>query len=460
MPFRALNLSPQIVQAVRDAGYTEPTPIQIAAIPLILAGHDVIGIAQTGTGKTAAFVLPILMKLAESKQTVTQAYNAARNRQSGRRLAVEGSDRGPRALVLAPTRELVVQIGENVRAYAKHVPLRMATVFGGVSERPQIEALRAGVDLVVATPGRLIDLMDQRVANLSGIEFLVLDEADRMLDMGFLPPIRRIVKALPQKRQTLMFSASLSREIEQLTHQFQQSPKMVQIGRRANPAETVTQFAYEVRPHLKSALLLHLLGDQQFDTVLVFARTKRGADKIARRLESSGTKTGTIHSNRSQNQRLRALKDFKSGAVRVLVATDIAARGIDVDGISHVVNYDFPMHSEDYVHRIGRTGRALAIGDAISFITPEDQGPLRSLERFIGRGIVRKKAEGFDYNQAAPPRDEPGRGARVPQRKTDPRLPGNSSRGSGDAPHGQIGWRFRNASSNNRPPRRSYRRHR
>ena len=453
MSFRALNLSPQMLQAVHDAGYTEPTPIQIAAIPLILAGHDVIGIAQTGTGKTAAFVLPILMKLAESKQTVTQAYNAARNRQSG-------SDRGPRALVVAPTRELVVQIEENVRAYAKHVPLRMATVFGGVSERPQIEALRSGVDLVVATPGRLIDLMDQRVANLSGIEFLVLDEADRMLDMGFLPPIRRIVKALPQKRQTLMFSASLSREIEQLTHQFQHSPKIVEIGRRANPADTVTQFAYEVRPHLKAALLLHLLGDQQFDTVLVFARTKHGADKIARRLESSGIKTGTIHSNRSQNQRLRALKDFKSGAVRVLVATDIAARGIDVDGISHVVNYDFPMHSEDYVHRIGRTGRAHAIGDAISFITPEDQGPLRSLERFIGRGIVRKKAEGFDYNAAAPPRDERGRGARVPQRKIEPRLPGNSPRGSGDVPHGQIGWRFRNASSNNRPPRRSFRRHR
>jgi ATP-dependent RNA helicase RhlE len=450
MPFRALNLSPQIVQAVRDAGYTEPTPIQIAAIPLISAGHDVIGIAQTGTGKTAAFVLPILMKLAESKQTITQANNAARNRQSG-------SDRSPRALVLAPTRELVVQIEENVRAYAKHVPLRMATVFGGVSERPQIEALRSGVDLVVATPGRLIDLMDQRVANLSGIEFLVLDEADRMLDMGFLPAIRRIVKALPQKRQTLMFSASLSREIEELTHQFQRSPKIVQIGRRANPAETVTQFAYEVRPHLKSALLLHLLGDQQFDTVLVFTRTKRGADKIARRLESSGIKTGTIHSNRSQNQRLRALKDFKSGAVRVLVATDIAARGIDVDGISHVVNYDFPMHSEDYVHRIGRTGRAHAIGDAISFITPEDQGPLRSLERFIGRGIVRKKAEGFNYNQAAPLPDERGRGARI-ERKLEPRLPGNS--GSGDAPHGQIGWRFRNASSNNRPRRRSYRRHR
>ena len=455
MPFRALHLSPQILQAVRDSGYTEPTPIQIAAIPLILAGNDVIGIAQTGTGKTAAYVLPILMKLAESRHSVARHGELTANRRDPKHDAHR-----LRALVLAPTRELVVQIEENVRAYGKHLSLRVATVFGGVSERPQIEALRSGVDMVVATPGRLIDLMEQRVANLSGVEFVVLDEADRMLDMGFLPPIRRIMKALPHKRQTLMFSASLSREIEALTHQFQQSPKMVEIGRRANPAEAVTQFVYEVPAHLKPALLLHLLRDPEFDTVLVFSRTKHGADKIARRLESSGIKTGTIHSNRSQNQRLRALKDFKSGAVRVLVATDIAARGIDVDGISHVVNYDFPMHSEDYVHRIGRTGRAHAIGDAISFITPEDQGPLRSLERFIGRGIVRKKAEGFDYNQAAPPRDERGRGAQVRQRNSESRGPGNSPRESGNAPHGQVGWTFRNASSNNRPRRRSYRRHR
>jgi ATP-dependent RNA helicase RhlE len=430
MPFRALNLSPQILQAVSDAGYTEPTPIQVAAIPHILAGHDVIGIAQTGTGKTAAFVLPILTRLSAVMQN--------------------GQRRGTRALVVAPTRELVVQIEENVRAYAKHLPLRMTTVFGGVSERPQLEALRSGVDLVVATPGRLIDLMGQRAANFSGIEFLVLDEADRMLDMGFLPPIRQIVKALPQKRQTLMFSASLSREIEKLTHEFQRSPKVVEIGRRANPAETVTQFIYEVRSHLKPALLLHLLGDPQFDTVLVFTRTKHGADRLARRLESSGIKTGTIHSNRSQNQRLRALKDFKSGAVRVLVATDVAARGIDVDGISHVVNYDFPMHSEDYVHRIGRTGRALAIGDAISFITPEDQGPLRSLERFIGRGIVRKRAEGFDYNAAAPPRDERGRRERRPAPKMEPKSPGNSPRGSGEAAHRNSGRRPRGFSSTRR----------
>src|SRR3954449_7966511 len=436
MPFRPLHLAPQILKAIHEAGYTQPTPIQLAAIPQVLAGHDVIGIAQTGTGKTAAFVLPILTKL------------------------IANNGRGMRALIVAPTRELVVQIEENVRAYAKHLPLRMVTIFGGVSERPQIAALRSGVDLVVATPGRLIDLMGQRACNFSGIEFLVLDEADRMLDMGFLPPIRQIVKALPQKRQTLMFSASLSREIEKLTHEFQRSPKIVEIGRRANPAETVTQFVYEVRSHLKPALLLHLLGNPGFDTVLVFTRTKHGADRIARRLESSGIKTGTIHSNRSQNQRLRALKDFKSGAVRVLVATDIAARGIDVDGISHVVNYDFPMHSEDYVHRIGRTGRAHAIGDAISFVTPEDHGALRSLERFIGRGIVRKKAEGFDYNQPAPPREERGRGARVSQRNSEPRVGGNSPREPDNAPHGQVGWRFRNAPSNNRQRRRSYRRHR
>ena len=336
----------------------------------------------------------------------------------------------------------------------------MATVFGGVSERPQIEALRSGVDMVVATPGRLIDLMQQRAANLSGVEFVVLDEADRMLDMGFLPPIRRIMKALPHKRQTLMFSASLSREIEALTHQFQKSPTMVEIGRRANPAEAVTQFVYEVRPHLKPALLLHLLSNPNFDTVLVFSRTKHGADRIARRLESSGIKTGTIHSNRSQNQRLRALKDFKSGAMRVLVATDIAARGIDVDGISHVVNYDFPMHPEDYVHRIGRTGRAHAIGDAISFIAPEDQAALRSLERFIGRGIVRKRAEGFNYHAPAPEREEKSRGERREKpRRLEPKLPGNSTPVGDDGASRYGGKKFRKFSSY-RPPRRSYRRHR
>jgi ATP-dependent RNA helicase RhlE len=269
---------------------------------------------------------------------------------------------------------------------------------------------------VIGTPGRILDLIERRAFRPQHVRTVVLDEADRMLDMGFLPDMRRVVKMLPRKRQTLLFSATLSKEIEALTHEFQQHPKTVQIGRRANPAESVTQWVYEVPKHLKTSLLLHLLKDPTFNMVLVFSKMKHGADRIARQLERAGVKTATLHSNRSQNQRLRALADFKSGAARVLVATDIAARGIDVDGISHVVNYDFPMHSEDYVHRIGRTGRAQAIGDAISFATPEDHGALRSLERFIGRGLLRKRAEGFDYNAAPQPLSEEDR-----QRYRDPR---------------------------------------
>ncbi len=420
MSFQVLGLDAKILRAVTEAGYTEPTPIQSAAIPPIIAGHDLIGIAQTGTGKTAAFTLPILTKLA----------------------AQPGQRRGTKVLVIAPTRELVVQIEENVRIYAKHLQLTVATVFGGVGEQPQIRALRAGTDIIVACPGRLLDLMGQRCADFSQLKFLVLDEADRMLDMGFLPDIRRIVQQLPRQRQTLLFSATLSKEIETLTHEFQHHPKVIQIGRRANPAETVTQLVYEVPKHLKTALLLHLLQDPQMDMVLIFSRMKHAADRLARQLEQKGVRCATLHSNRSQNQRLRALKDFKEGAVRVLVATDIAARGIDVDGISHVVNYDFPMHPEDYVHRIGRTGRAHAVGDAISFVTNEDHGELRALERFIGRGIVRKKAEGFNYSQAAPqfnPTDEPRRfqpGQNRPQR------PGHSSpqhSGHPQRPQGQGG---------------------
>src|SRR4051812_3791731 len=312
MPFRALGLGPELLKAIQESGYTEPTPIQAAAIPEILAGHDLIGIAQTGTGKTAAFTLPMLHKLGG--------------------VLGGGQRQGTRALVLAPTRELVAQIEENVRGYARHLPLRIASVYGGVSERPQIQALRSGAELVIATPGRLIDLISQRHGDFRGLTYLVLDEADRMLDMGFLPQIRQVVRALPQKRQTLLFSATLSQEIERLTHEFLHHPKTVQIGRRTNPAETVTQFVYEVPRHLKPALLDHLLRDPALDSVLIFTRTKHLADRVARRLEQTGLTTATLHSNRSQNQRLNALRKFKTGEVRVLVATDIAARGIDVEG--------------------------------------------------------------------------------------------------------------------------------
>ncbi len=409
MPFQALGLEPRLLSALKDAGYTEPTPIQIAAIPKILSGTDAIGIAQTGTGKTAAFVLPMLQLL------------AARPPVGNKKI---------RALVLAPTRELAVQIQENAQAYSRYIPFRMATVFGGVGERPQVQALRDNIELIIACPGRLLDLMQQHHGDWTGLEFLVLDEADRMLDMGFLPDIRRIVKRLPRKRQTLLFSATLSPDIEKLTHEFQDQPVTIQVGRRSNPAETVTQVAYEVPKHLKLALLVALLQQPQMDSVLVFSRTKHGADRIARKLDSVGIKTGTLHSNRSQSQRLRALGSFKAGEVRVLVATDIAARGIDVDGISHVVNYDFPMTNEDYVHRIGRTGRANAVGDALSFVSPDENGDLRSLERFIGRGLPRRRLDGFDYSSAAPP--EPPAPPRGPRQQRSPRPGGGGGfRGGG-----------------------------
>jgi len=452
MPFSSLGLAPKVLQAVKEAGYTEPTPIQTAAIPAILSGGDVIGIAQTGTGKTAAFTLPVLTKLAEQ--------------------ITDWSTQKTLALVLAPTRELAVQIEENVRAYAHHLPLRVATVFGGVGERPQIEALKTGTHIIIACPGRLLDLLQQRHGDFSGLQHLILDEADRMLDMGFIPSIRNIVRRLPQRRQTLLFSATLSKDIEGLTHEFLRNPQIVQIGRRSNPAETVTQFVYEVPQGLKLSLLCHLLADPVLDSVLVFTRTKHGADRVSRRLEAQGIKTGTLHSNRSQNQRLRALQEFKNGTVRVLVATDIAARGIDVDGISHVINYDFPLHAEDYVHRIGRTGRAHAVGEALSFVAQDDYAPLKTLERFIGRGILRKRADGFDYSaapppipagerQERPPRNGPRSGSGQGQRRGGggkrpgkPARPASSAGGpsvrdGGNKPAGgAVGYSFRNRRDN------------
>ncbi len=378
MSFDSLGLGPEILQAVKDTGYGDPTPIQSAAIPIVLEGRDVVGIAQTGTGKTAAFTLPMLELLLR--------------RQDGR------DRRRIRVLILSPTRELVVQIEENVRTYAKYLSLKAATVYGGVGDKPQKTALREGVEVVIATPGRLMDLMGQGCADFSGCEFFVLDEADRMLDMGFLPNVRKIVSSLPKKRQTLLFSATLSKEIEKLTREFQHAPQLLEIGKRSNPADTVEQFLYEVPKAQKIGLLKHLLGDNELYSVLVFTRTKYGADRVAKQLGKSGVSTSAIHSNRTQNQRTRALNDFKDGKTRVLVATDIAARGIDVEGITHVVNLDFPPTPEDYIHRIGRTGRAKSEGVAISFITEEDRNALRTLERFMKKSIIRRRSKGFVIN--------------------------------------------------------------
>ena len=375
MSFDSLGLSPTLLQSLP---YTTPSPIQSAAIPHVLAGRDLIGIAQTGTGKTAAFVLPILERLAKS-----------------------AASRAPRALIVAPTRELAAQIDEHVRLLGKSMRVRCATVFGGVGERPQINALRSGVDVLVATPGRLIDLMGSGHVSLREVQVAVLDEADRMLDMGFLPQIRRVVNALPKQRQTLLFSATLSKDIEKVTTEFLRNPEKVEIGRRSNPADSVTQFLYPVPKSRKVDLLVHLLRDKDLDSVLVFSRTKHGADKIARKLQQAGVSTVALHSNRSQGQRTAALDAFKAGRARVLVATDIASRGIDVEGISHVINFDFPMHPEDYVHRIGRTGRAAAIGDALSFVTAEDEPYVRDLEKLTKKAVPRKRVEGFDYSESA-----------------------------------------------------------
>ncbi|MCA1734480.1 MAG: DEAD/DEAH box helicase, partial [Acidobacteria bacterium] len=349
-------------KTVKQVGFTTPTPIQTKAIPEALAGHDLIGIAQTGTGKTAAFALPLLQILSTGPGRL---------------------DRRPRALILAPTRELAAQIEEAVRALSTGSKLRIAVIFGGVGEQPQIQALRRGVDVLIATPGRLLDLAGQRHADLSAVRYAVLDEADRMLDMGFLPQIRKVISLIPKERQTLLFSATLSKDIEKIAGEVLRNPRTVEIGRRANPAESVTQLLISVDKSRKVDLLAELLRDANLDSVLVFSRTKHGADKIARKLAQTGVSVATLHSNRSQSQRTKALASFKDGRVRVLVATDIAARGIDVEDISHVINFDFPPQAEDYVHRIGRTGRAAATGDAISFVTPDDEGAVRALERMI-----------------------------------------------------------------------------
>lgn len=382
MPFSKFGLDPGLLKAVEKSGYLQPTPVQEAAIPKILKGHDVIGIAQTGTGKTAAFVLPILHRLHETIR--------------------EGRPREIATLILVPTRELAVQIMENIRHYGQALPIRVAAIFGGVEEAAQISSLRKGVHIVVATPGRLMDLAQHRQMDFSQLDVLVLDEADRMLHMGFLPDIVKIVEMLPKRRQTLMFSATISKDIESLARRFLHHPKLVQIGNRSDPAETVEQFIYPVPGRLKSALLLELLRQPTFQRVLVFVRMKDGANQLTNFLKLSQIKVSKLHSSRSQDQRLQALQDFKEGKIQVLVATDIVARGIDIDGVTQVINYDFPVNPEDYIHRIGRTGRAENQGQAISFVPEEDLNLLNYLELFIARRLPQKRLRGFDYHAPAP----------------------------------------------------------
>ena len=382
MPFSNFGLGKEILRAIGKAGYTRPTQVQTAAIPKVMQGHDLIAIAQTGTGKTAAFVLPMLHRISRANQ--------------------DGEPRGTKALILAPTRELALQIMENIRAYGDGLPIRVAAVFGGVEEEAQIKAVRKGVDMIVATPGRLIDLIGRQKIDFSLLETLVLDEADRMLHMGFLPDIETIVSGLPKRRQTLMFSATLSKAIESLARRFLYQPKMVQIGKRSNPADTVAQCVYEVPGHLKNVMLLELLRQADFKRVLVFVRLKDGANLLTNFLKLAGVKVTRLHSSRSQEQRLKALQDFKDGNVQVMVATDIVARGIDIDGVSQVVNFDFPVNPEDYVHRIGRTGRAEAQGEAISFVPKGDLNLLGMTELAIGQRLERKRLRGFDYHATTP----------------------------------------------------------
>ncbi len=376
MGFSKLGLSDQLMQGILTAGYTAPTPIQEAAIPVALAGKDIIGCAQTGTGKTAAFVLPMLHRFSKEMD----AHKSARH---------------VRGLVVTPTRELAQQVEDAVKNYGRFMNLRSVSVYGGVSMENQLRHLRRGVDIVIATPGRLLDHIERRSIDLSKVEVLVLDEADRMLDMGFINDVKKIIGRLPAARQTLLFSATISDDIKALTRTIQKDPQYFEVGKRRNPAETISQHFYSVHQEAKIDLLFHVIEKEQMQSVLVFSRTKHGADKITKRLERNGTKATAIHSNRTQAQRQRALDGFKRGQFRVLVATDIAARGIDVDGISHVINFDTPPYAEDYIHRIGRTGRAEAKGTAITFVSRDEERHVRGIERFISRRFELQKYPGF-----------------------------------------------------------------
>ncbi|WHZ18952.1 MAG: ATP-dependent RNA helicase RhlE [Rhodanobacteraceae bacterium] len=423
MTFESLGLKPALLRALAEQGYASPTPIQAAAIPQVLEGHDLMAGAQTGTGKTAAFALPLLQML-DAEQ-----HQPARN---------------PRALVLTPTRELAAQVHDNIRAYGKHLRLRSGAIFGGVGMGGQVQFLRRGPDLVVATPGRLIDHLQRRNVDLSGIRWLVLDEADRMLDMGFLPALKQILAALPRDRQTLLFSATFAPEIKQLAANFMRSPREVQMAAPNAVAAGVSHRVHPVDAARKRDLLLHVLAADSRRQTLVFARTKHGSDKLCRHLEQHGFRVAAIHGNKSQNQRTRALADFKRGSTTVLVATDIAARGLDIDQLPAVVNYDLPMVAQDYVHRIGRTGRAGAEGLALSLVSREEEGLLRDIYKLLKQPIAIEPVEGFEatwtprLERADAPAVRPGqrRGKPGIRKPTNRRDGGKPAQGQHKPSHG------------------------
>lgn len=430
MSFTELGLSAELLRAIQEQGYDQPTPIQAQAIPQILAGHDLLGGAQTGTGKTAAFTLPLLQLLHTSK--------------------AEKHPHRVRALILVPTRELALQVSESVTAYGKHLPFRIAEIFGGVSINPQISRLKRGVDIVVATPGRLLDHLERRSIDLHAVEILVLDEADRMLDMGFIHDMRRVMKAMRGPRQTLLFSATFSREIRELAHEFQKAPREVQVSAPNSTVDRVTQIVYPVDRKRKRELLSHMIGQGNWQQVLVFTRTKHGANHLTKQLEQDGLSSAAIHGNKSQAARQRALNDFKQGSIRVLVATDVAARGLDIDLLPHVVNFDLPNVPEDYVHRIGRTARAGQQGHAISLVCVDEKDMLRDIETLLKQRIEQVVLKGYepDPNIKAEPISL-GRSGGRSQNPSNRRASGRASGKSTGKPAGKSNGRANSTSNAN-----------
>ncbi len=420
-------MTAELAKAVADEGYTSPTPIQAQAIPVVLAGRDLLGAAQTGTGKTAGFTLPLLQRLAPKSST---SFSPARH--------------PVRCLIVTPTRELALQVEESVRTYGKYLKLKSACIYGGVGMQQQVDALRGGIDVVVATPGRLLDHVQQKCVDLRQVEILVLDEADRMLDMGFIHDIRRILALLPAQRQNLLFSATFPEEIRKLASSFMKDPVTVEVARRNTPAELVGQVQHPVASDRKRELLAHLVKTNDWRQVLVFTKTKHGANRLAQQLERSGVEADAIHGNKSQNARVRALERFKANELRVLVATDIAARGLDIEALPHVVNFDMPHVPEDYVHRIGRTGRAGAEGEAVSLVTPEDRPLMAAIERMMNRKVEERVIEGFEpgtRSEEKPSREhqhQPRRSQQQPRRpQQEPRRPQQQQQPQQQQRHGR-----------------------